>query len=277
MDSLAEAYSSINNDHEYINGDVEIMENSEVVEYIVEEAQIVEEREEPNIFDSDEYTQTGRKRLWSKPAVKLMLCLVEDILPDVGTTTKMPTKAEMYKYVAKEMRKEGYSFTGPQVENKFRGIEKTYKRKKMQLTTTASEALAKPPSSKKKRKADATSESDESKSDTEVVWMRCNEPSNPDRAEFKVEPNTSPRAASPQADLLERTTEGDFPSTATNRKDNISARPLLRIFTKMAHERRRYHTKVLEYLKEKERRGRQREERDQKKLELLERVIRQNT
>lgn len=63
---------------------------------------------------------------WNDAATKLFLDLYKQKKDDVNTR-KIKTYKLMWKYIAQEMGKEGYSVSPLQVENKFKTMERAYK------------------------------------------------------------------------------------------------------------------------------------------------------
>lgn len=57
-----------------------------------------------------------------------MLSLIDDLRPKVGKSASVKTKSKMYKIISEKMIEEGYNFTSLQIENKFRGLERQYKK-----------------------------------------------------------------------------------------------------------------------------------------------------
>lgn len=68
------------------------------------------------------------KQFWSEGAVKLMLALVDELQPKVGKSIAVKTRSKMFKIVSERMAAEKHTFNPEQIQNKFRALERQYKK-----------------------------------------------------------------------------------------------------------------------------------------------------
>ncbi|XP_025152482.1 uncharacterized protein LOC105184610 isoform X2 [Harpegnathos saltator] len=97
----------------------------EILKTIQEQVKNVdkEEEKENNINES---VIKEKAFNWNDAATKFFLDLYKQKKDDVNTR-KIKTYKLMWKYIAQEMRQEGYSVSALQVENKFKIMERAYK------------------------------------------------------------------------------------------------------------------------------------------------------
>uniref|UniRef100_A0A1I8N6B0 Myb/SANT-like DNA-binding domain-containing protein n=1 Tax=Musca domestica TaxID=7370 RepID=A0A1I8N6B0_MUSDO len=83
-----------------------------------------------------EFSQTPEKLTWLEAPVKLMLSLLEDLMPQVGKTANLKNKKKMFAVISEHLNQTGYCFTPDQVHTKFRSLERRFKKMKLNISLT---------------------------------------------------------------------------------------------------------------------------------------------
>lgn len=78
----------------------------------------------------------GAKQVWLDSSTKLLLSLVEELAPKIGKTVHMKTKRKMWQVIKRELAEKGYIFSEGQIESKYRGLERQFKKTKLHNTQT---------------------------------------------------------------------------------------------------------------------------------------------
>ncbi|XP_017470164.1 PREDICTED: trihelix transcription factor GTL1-like [Rhagoletis zephyria] len=103
-------------------------EQTQATPEIVESQNFSSEMAFSSLEDSQDFTLIYGEQVWLEAPTKLMLSLLEELRPKVGKSAQVRNKCKMWKIIEEQMRKEGYSFSAIQIENKFRGMERQYKK-----------------------------------------------------------------------------------------------------------------------------------------------------
>ncbi|XP_017482110.1 PREDICTED: myc protein-like [Rhagoletis zephyria] len=83
-------------------------------------------------------SEEGPKMIWLEAPTKLMLSLLQELQPKVGKSVQVKDKTKMWKIIEERMAFEGYNFSSVQIENKFRGLERQFKKTMLHNRRTGS-------------------------------------------------------------------------------------------------------------------------------------------
>lgn len=72
--------------------------------------------------------QCSQKQTWLEAPTKLLLSLLEELRPKVRKTVALKTKSKMWDTIRDKLAANGYNFTSTQIENKYRTLERQYKK-----------------------------------------------------------------------------------------------------------------------------------------------------
>lgn len=68
------------------------------------------------------------KQVWLEAPTKLLLSIMAELQPKVGKTASVKNKKKMWNVIAERMCLEGYNYSTTQIENKFRTLERQFKK-----------------------------------------------------------------------------------------------------------------------------------------------------
>ncbi|XP_017481258.1 PREDICTED: uncharacterized protein LOC108370437 [Rhagoletis zephyria] len=93
---------------------------------------------------SEENSGSAEKQAWVEAPVKLMLTLIEELRHKVGKSASVKNKTKMWKVITERMAEQGYIFTTAQIENKFRTMERNFKKTNLHNKQTGRNRLTCP-------------------------------------------------------------------------------------------------------------------------------------
>ncbi|XP_017486080.1 PREDICTED: uncharacterized protein LOC108374612 [Rhagoletis zephyria] len=211
---------------------------------------------------------SAEKQAWVEAPVKLMLALIEELRPKVGKSASVKNKTKIWKIITERMAAEGYNFSTAQIENKFRTMERNFKRTNLHNKQTG----------RNRQTCPYQNELEKVLGEQRGI--------NPDFVLDNEELEGIARNAGPPPESssdVDPSTNDDVPSCAPKRRKVASNERTYQKLEEMARERKEYHSKVLVLLEKKEQRAQRKEEMAQrkeemaqKKLELLEALVKQN-
>ncbi|XP_067626197.1 uncharacterized protein [Eurosta solidaginis] len=190
--------------------------------------------------DSSVQDKSNGKPNWTGEPTRMLLDLVKQTHPKLGKQGALRSKTKMFIYLANEMQKHGYTFSAVQVENKFRLFERQYRKDKLRGKNSRYQK------------------------DLDEIFN----PSLKYREKYDD-------SGSDVISDMDETIEGNIVDPRTARKQREIQRELQKTLLRIADDRQQYHNKVLYYLKKKDEREKRRDERAQKKLQLLELFVKQ--
>ncbi|XP_073827809.1 uncharacterized protein [Musca autumnalis] len=91
-----------------------------------------------------EDTMSQGKQTWLEAPTKLMLSLLENMLPKVGKSVHLKNKKKLWEAIAETLNVNGYTFSPEQVQSKFRTMERRYKKVKLNNSLTGRNKLTCP-------------------------------------------------------------------------------------------------------------------------------------
>lgn len=70
----------------------------------------------------------GEKVVWTEAPTKLLLSLYEDNKKKVGKCLKFKSKKKLWEYISQELKEKGFVYDPYCVENKWKSLERQYKK-----------------------------------------------------------------------------------------------------------------------------------------------------
>ncbi|XP_073827787.1 uncharacterized protein [Musca autumnalis] len=88
--------------------------------------------------------QSPGKQTWLEAPIRLMLTLLEDLMPKVGKSAYLKNEKKLWQIISENLEQNGYLFSPEQVEGKFRAMERQYKKCKLNNSQTGRNRLSCP-------------------------------------------------------------------------------------------------------------------------------------
>lgn len=81
------------------------------------------------IIINNKHSNIDEKAVWTDDGTKLLISMVNEYRPLVGKSMLLKTKRKMWEKISKEFEQNGYGISSTQAENKFKSLERGYKKK----------------------------------------------------------------------------------------------------------------------------------------------------